>query len=65
MAEAEFVLSSNVKSNRWRALASAGAALLLAVSLGLTACGGERAPQRSNFDTVVAPERCVNAGACG
>jgi hypothetical protein len=58
-------LRSRIGSNQVRTVASAVAALMLALSLGLAACGGESAPQRSNFDAVIAPERCGNAGACG
>ena len=32
-------------------------AQILALSLGLTACGSQ-SPQRSDFDTILAPERC-------
>ena len=44
-----------------RALTTVMAALVLAASVGLAGCGQD-SPQRTDFDKVIAPERCGGSG---
>ncbi len=44
-----------------RALTTIMAAVVLAASMGLAGCGQET-PQRTDFDKVIAPERCGGSG---